>query len=394
MNSLKEQYKRVLKIDLPKGQSAFLWGARKTGKSTFLKQKFTNSYYIDLLLSDVYFSYLKEPHRFREEIQALSDKQKNHPIIVDEVQKVPALLDEIHWLIENKNIQFILCGSSARKLKRGQANLLGGRAWRYEMLPLTSIEIPDFSILTAMKTGLLPSHYNSKYYKQFLKAYVQDYLKEEIKAEGLVRNLPSFARFLDIVSFSNTELIVYSNIASDCGVDAKTVKEYFQILIDTYFGFYLEPLTKKTGRKTITATPKFYLFDCGLANHLAKTSIQQLKGREAGRSFENILMTEIYAYRSYKDLDFTMHYWRTKTDLEVDLILNSKQVYIEFKISDKIKKNDLKGLKCLIEEVPSKHSFIVCNEKRTRKITLENNQTITVIPYQKFLNKLWAGEII
>lgn len=394
MNSEKDRYNRILHIDLPAEQSAFLWGARKTGKSTFLKQKFPNSHYIDLLLSEVYFSYLKEPQRFREEILALSSKQIKYPIVIDEFQKVPALLDEVHWLIENKNMAFILCGSSARKLKQGHANLLGGRAWRYEMLPLVSYEIPDFNILTAMNTGFLPSHYGSKYYKKFLKAYVQDYLKEEIKAEGLVRNLPSFARFIDVMPFSNTEMIIYSNIASDCGVDAKTVKEYFQILIDTHFGFYLEPFAKNTGRKTITATPKFYLFDCGLANHLSKTSIKQLKGTEAGRSFENIMMTEIYAYRSYNDLDFTMHYWRTKTDLEVDLILNSNQIYIEFKISDKIKKNDLKGLKALMEEAPSKYSYIVCNEKRSRQITLEDNQKITIIPFLKFLKLLWSGKIL
>ena len=215
-----------MKIKLPKGQSAFLWGARKTGKSFYLKHHFPRSIYYDLLETDLYFRLLKDPHLFREEILALDKKALSQPIIVDEIQKIPILLNEVHWLIENSSAYFILCGSSARKLKSEGVNLLGGRAWRYEFFPLAYPEIKDFDLLHALNFGLIPSHYHARNWSKTVKSYVNDYLKEEIKAEGLVRNLTAFAQFLDIAAFSNGETLNYANIARDCAVDAKTIKEY------------------------------------------------------------------------------------------------------------------------------------------------------------------------
>src|SRR3989338_489230 len=190
-------YKRRLDIQLPKGQSAFLWGARQTGKSTYLRGRFPSSIRYDFLQSDLYLSFLKQPHRLLEELLEKPALSLQQPVILDEVQKIPLLLDEVHWLIENKKIGFILCGSSARKLKRERANLLGGRAWRYEMHPLVFPEIPDLDLLRALNQGLLPAHYETDYPEQALKAYVAEYLTEEIKAEGLSRNLAAFAKFLD-----------------------------------------------------------------------------------------------------------------------------------------------------------------------------------------------------
>lgn len=326
--------KRLLNIDLPENQSAFLWGARKTGKSTFLKSNFPDSVYYDLLMTDLYFDLQKNPHLFREQILSLNDEKLRYPIIVDEVQKVFQLLDEIHWLIENKGLRFILSGSSARKLKRGKANLLGGRAWRYELLPLTSKEIGDFDLLKVLNNGLIPSHYLSNNCKKSLKAYVQDYLKEEVLEEGLARNIPSFLRFFDSMGYSHGELLNYSNIARDCGVDVKTVKEYYQILIDTLLGIRVEPFKKRQERQVIIKSSKFYLFDVGVAGIIVHRNIKEDKGEFFGKAFEHFVLMELIAYSSYNDLDFEINFWRTKSGLEIDFILNSGEVAIEVKGSN------------------------------------------------------------
>lgn len=390
-------FKRTLNIKLPTRQSAFLWGARQAGKSSYLKQQFPKSIYFDLLKSDLFLSFTKEPHLFREELLQRKPTTQQQPIILDEVQRVPLLLDEVHWLIENEGMQFLLCGSSARKLKRGHANLLGGRAWKYEMFPLVFPEIPNFdelSLLHAMNSGLLPSIFLSTSYEKSLQAYVQDYLTEEIRAEGLSRNLRAFSKFLDSIAYSNCEMVVYKNIASDCGVDSKTVKEYYEILVDTHLGKFLMPLVKKKGRKTIQSIPKFYLFDMGVANFLSKTKIQALKGQGAGKTFEQFVFNELIAYRSYNDLNFEINYWHTTTDLEVDFVLNHDEFYIETKMSDNIKSSNLKGLLALIDEKRPKKAIVVCNEKRARLITGSQGQSIEIYPWRNFLEALWSGGIV
>ena len=185
---------RTLKIDLPQRQSAFLWGPRKTGKSTFLKRHFPQSLVYDFLKTDLFFEFSRQPSLLRQQLSAVDESVLQHPVILDEVQKIPQILDEVHWLIENKGIRFILCGSSARKLKRGHANLLGGRAWRYEMFPFTFREIGESDLLTILNRGLVPDHFQSPHYKKSLKSYVADYLKEEVFQEGLTRNIPAFSR--------------------------------------------------------------------------------------------------------------------------------------------------------------------------------------------------------
>ncbi|MEK7376516.1 MAG: AAA family ATPase, partial [Candidatus Margulisiibacteriota bacterium] len=255
--------KRELSIKLPKKQSAFLWGARKTGKTTYLKEQYPDSLVYDFLKTDLYFDITKNASMLRERILAQDVKKLKHPIILDEVQKVPGVLDEVHWLIENNGLSFILCGSSARKLKRGHANLLGGRAWRYEMFPLVSREIGEVDLLRALNHGLIPVHYlqNDEECRRSLEAYVQDYLREEIFAEGLARNIPAFSRFLDAFGYSHGEITNYCNIARECGVDSKTVKEYYQILVDTLIAVRVEPYKKRQSRQVITKASKYYLFD-------------------------------------------------------------------------------------------------------------------------------------
>ncbi len=391
-----KEFKRILKMNLPKGQSAFLWGARKTGKSHYLRKHFPDSVYYDLLETDLYFRFLKQPHLLREEILALDKKQLLKPIIIDEVQKIPLLLDEVHLLIEKVNASFILCGSSARKLRREGINLLGGRAWRYEFFPLVYPEIPDFDLLRALNFGLIPSHYSSSaaHWKRSAKAYINDYLKEEIKEEGLTRNLRAFAEFLDVASFSNGETLNLSNISRDCGIDSKTVKEYYQILHDTMLGYFLYPYKNRIKREDLVATPKFYFFDVGVVNQLTKRTIQELKGSEAGSAFEHYILMEIMAYRGLKGLDFPIHFWRTRAGLEVDLILGDAEVAIEIKISEQVRKSDLRGLVAFQNDYRPKKALVVSRSPRKRKIKGEGDQEIDILPWRDFLEMLWSGKII
>lgn len=386
-------YKRYLTMDLPPHQSAFLWGARKTGKSTFLKTKFPHMPYYDFLQSDVFFRFSKEPHLFREEILMLEKDEKHLLIIVDEVQKIPALLDEIHWLIENTTCQFILCGSSARKLKRYDVNMLGGRAWKYHFFPLVYPEITDFDLLRVFNNGTLPSHYHTQNRKKTMRSYIEDYLTQEIQAEGYVRNLPAFARFIDVLRFSHGEMLNYTNIARECGVNKNTVKEYFQILVDTLLGYFILPYHKKAKRQLITSIPKFYLFDVGVANYIKQQNLVDLKGEAAGRSLEHYVLTELMAYKYLNDYDFDIRYWRTKTGIEVDFVLGDAEIAIEVKISSNIQNQNLKPLRAFMEEYHPKACYIVCSVPKARLIRTEEGD-IHLLPLEQFLQNLWSGKII
>ncbi len=385
-----ENIKRLLKIKLPKGQSAFLWGPRKTGKTSYLKEHFPDSLYYDFLKTDLFFELSKNPSLFRERLLAKEEKNLTKPIILDEVQKIPQILDEIHWLIENKGLSFILCGSSTRKLKRGHANLLGGRAWRYQLFPFVSAELKDMNLLRALNQGMVPSHYlDDKNYKKSLIAYVQDYLKEEVFNEGLVRNIPAFSRFFDAIGYSHGELTNYSNIARDCGVDAKTVKEYYQILVDTLLAIRLEPFKRRQSRNVIISAPKYYLFDVGVSGILTKRHLEDIKGEEFGKAFEHLILMEINAYRSYSESDFDINFWRTKSGLEVDFVLEKGEVAIEAKGSSRIDSRDLKSLKAFIEGYSPKKAVLVCNEKEKRV-----SGKIQIMPWRDFLSELWAGNVL
>src|SRR4030042_4271202 len=199
--------KRMLKMNLPQGRSAFLWGPRKTGKTTYLKHEYPESLVYDFLQTDLFLEFTKRPELIREQLLAKEEHLLRYPVILDEVQKIPQILDEVHWLIENKALSFIMSGSSARKLKRGKANLLGGRAWRYELFPLVTAEIQDWDLLNVLNRGLIPDHYLKEDYRKSLQAYTQDYLREEIFAEGLTRNIPAFSRFFDAIGYTHGELI-------------------------------------------------------------------------------------------------------------------------------------------------------------------------------------------
>ncbi len=382
--------KRCLNLKLPPHQSAFLWGPRKTGKTTYLKARFPQSLVYDFLQTDLFLEFSKRPALLREQLLAKDDSVLKHPVILDEVQKVPQLLDEVHWLIENRGLSFILCGSSARKLKRGHANLLGGRAWRYEMFPLVFPEIKKLELLRVLNHGMVPVHYlQNQGYQRSLKAYVQDYLKEEVFAEGLVRNVPAFSRFFDAISYSHGELTNFSNIARDCAVDSKTVKEYYQILVDTLLGMFLEPFKKRQSRQVISKASKFYLFDVGVAGTITGRHLRQEKGEQFGRAFEHFILMELNAHRSYRELDYPINFWRTKSGIEVDFVLAGGETAIEVKGKQKVDKTDLRGLFAFIEEYAPKKAIVVCNEREERIY-----KGIRIMPWKIFLQELWNNKVV
>ncbi len=382
-------FRRLLEIALPAGRSAFLWGARKTGKSTYLRTTFPDSVSVDLLETDAMLELAKRPGLLRERLLAASPRQLQAPVIIDEVQKVPQLLDEVHWLIENRKLRFILCGSSARKLRRGRVNLLGGRAWRYEMHPLTSVEVTDLDLLRALNRGLVPAHYLESEYRRSLDAYVRDYLEQEVFDEGLTRNIPAFARFFDAMSYSHGELTNFANIARDCGVDAKTVKEYYQILVDTLLGTFIEPYKTRQERQVITKAARFYLFDVGVAGAVTKRHVAEERGEQFGRAFEHFILMELLAHRSYRDLDYDIHFWRTKSGLEVDFILGRGEVAIEVKGTSRVDQSEFRALRAFVADHRPRKALVVCNERRPRV-----HDGVDVLPWREFLARLWGGLIL
>lgn len=385
MNSRLSSIKRTLKIDLGDHPAAFVWGPRQVGKTTLLKQQFPNAKYYDLLNTDLATALTLKPSRLREEVLAAPSIPL---VVVDEVQKVPALLDEVHWLIENTKTQFVLCGSSARKLKRSAANLLGGRAWRFELFPFTTAEVDIDDLEFIFNRGLVPSNFFAKNPERNLKSYLYEYLQEEIHHEALVRNIPAFARFLETVAASHGQLINYANIGSDAGVSPKTVRSYFQILEDTLLGHSLEPWRKAKDRRLIE-TAKFYLFDMGLVRALRGLPLIQKGTSEFGNFFEHFLIEEIRAYISYKEKNTPISFWRTSNSLEVDLIVGNMDVAIEFKSTDQVGSKHVNGLRALMEEFEVGKALLVCCEKTPRQRT----DGILVLPWQAFCKKLWAGEI-
>ena len=387
-------FSRLMDLVLPDGKSAFLWGARQTGKSTYLKQHFPMSIYYDLLRTDVSLQLEKSPYLLREELLAASQAMLRQPVIIDEIQKIPALLDEVHWLIENKKMQFILCGSSARKVKRIGTNLLGGRALRYHFYPLVFPEIPNFNLLRALNNGLIPSHYLSDNPQLLLEAYILDYLNEEIRQEGFTRNLASFARFLDSVAFTHGQLVNYSNISRDCGVSAKTVESYYQILVDTLLGYFIFPYHKKIKRDIISKTPKFYLFDVGVANRLSKREVKELRGAAAGAAFEHVILMELVAYKGLRKKRYEITHWRTKTGLEVDFILDAAKIAIEVNINLKVSKQDVRGLIAFCEEHRPEKAIVISQDLSPRLMEINDQIKINIMPWQTFLEALWAGAII
>ena len=378
-------YIRILKLEETAEDSVFLWGARQTGKSTLLETLFPNARRYDLLKSGEFERLFRNPALLREELENIDP---HNLVVIDEIQKIPQLLDEVHWLMSNRNIRFILCGSSARKLIRCGANLLGGRALRSVMYPLVSAEIPDFDLNRAIQNGMLPRHYTVQNPQRRLQAYIGDYLNEEIRAEALSRNLLSFTRFMEIAAQCNGEMIVYKNIAQDCGVSANTVKEYFYILEQTMIGYLIPGFTATTKRRAISA-PKFYYFDVGIVNYLLKRSNMVQGTNTFGHAFEHLLVQEIIAYLGYNYLDEKLTYWRTSGGYEVDCIIGNGRIAIEIKSCDEVKSRHTKGLKAFQEEFPQARLIVVSMDKYKRVMN-----GVEIFPAMEFLSELWGKKII
>lgn len=383
---MKRVFDRAIRLPASGTETFFLWGPRQTGKTTLLRATYSEAFWIDLLKAEEYRRYLQNPERLRGELAERRVRQ----VVVDEVQKVPQLLDEVHWLIENRDVHFALCGSSARKVKRGAANLLGGRAVRRELHGLTASELgSEFDLDRLLNHGVLPRIYVSNRPRRLLNAYVADYLKEEVAAEALVRNLPVFSEFLNVAALSDTGLVNFSTVARECGVSSHTIKAYFGILEDTLLGRWLPAYTKRPKRRVIGA-PKFYFADVGVVNHLARRGVLQSGSELYGKAFENWVFHELTAHNAYAEAFAHLSYWRLASGIEVDFVVNDMQVAIEAKATPNATADHLRGLRELARDHPHVgQRVLVCLESRARR----TDDGIVVLPAAEFCQRLGAGEI-
>lgn len=377
-------YLRRQLLEATKSNSIFLFGARQTGKSTLLKSLFPDAISFDLLNSDVKNRFEQRPALLYE---VLKHEPDNALVIIDEIQQVPELLNEVHRLIFDKQMRFVLCGSSARKLRRKGYNTLGGRAVPYYLYPLVSAEIPDFNLDRALNHGLLPAHYDASSPSMLMSAYLDVYLREEIKAEALVRNMKSFNQFLTIAAMTNGEMVNYNNIASDCGVSANTVKEYFSILEDTLLGYFVPAYTRTKKRRLVQA-PRFYLFDVGLTNHMLKRKHIEEGTPEYGHAFEHFVIQELVAYISYTQNENQLSYWRTYTGVEVDAIIGDAKIAIEIKSAREIQNKHLKNLRSFANEYSPVRKLVVSLDIFTRR----TDDDIELVYIHDFLKALWQGK--
>lgn len=379
-------YKRQIRLPKPVKRSFFLWGPRQTGKTSLLQKMYPDDPLISLLLNDELMTFKSRPEQLRERVRAI----KTNFIIIDEVQKVPELLNEIHYMIEKDKIHFGLCGSSARKLKKSHGNLLGGRALRFELYGLTSSELKeDFDLDQVLNRGTLPAIYSSDEYPQLLKSYCADYLKEEIFDEALVRRLSPFSKFLDFAALSDTEILSYETFARDVGVSGPTIRSYFEILSDTLIGSFLPSYTLRPKRKVV-AQPKFYFSDVGTVNHLAQRGLLQRKSELFGKAFENWIYHELKAYISYSNLNINLSYWKIHNGPEVDFIIGPMKFGIEAKASTSIHSDHLKSLRELKIDYPQvQKRWVVCLEKHSRT----TDDQIEILSVNDFTKKLWSGKL-
>lgn len=363
--------------------SFFLFGPRGTGKSWWIKKTLGGVPVFDLLDSDVHDRLMRRPRQLSEEI-APGEKA----VVIDEIQKIPRLLDEVHRLIEERRIRFLLTGSSARKLRRGGANMLGGRAWEASFYPLTWAEIPEFDLLKYVNRGGLPKVYLSKFPEEDLKAYTRLYIHEEVKAEALTRNIENFVRFMDVLALSNGTEINYQNLASDAGVPPRTIENYISVLKDTLMGFELSPfLTTKT-RKAITRS-KFYFFDIGVVNHITKRTPISAGNPAFGDAFEHFIIMETRAFLGLTGKDSPLYFWRTKNGFEVDLIIGN-ELAVEIKATKQVTSKHLRGLRALKEEGVVKGCAIVSLDPVTRNM----EPGIQAVFWEDFLKLLWTEKLL
>jgi predicted AAA+ superfamily ATPase len=376
------------RLDLPPllaKKSFFLFGPRATGKSFLIRRQLQDrAVVLDLLRSDLFLRLSSSPG----DLEALIDAGPARSwVVIDEIQRIPSLLPEVHRLIETKGTRFLLTGSSARTLRRGSADMLAGRAWVANLFPLSWVEIPQLDLNRYLRYGGLPAVHLSDSPEEELRAYVSVYLQEEIRAEGLIRRLPPFSRFLRVAALCSGQLLNYAQVASDAGVAASTVREYFSVLEDTLLGWTLEPWRASRKRKAIQ-TAKFYLFDPGVVHELAGTTALDRNSDLYGRSFEHFIGMELRAYLSYARLGVGLQFWRSTHGHEVDYLVGER-VGIEVKAARRVSMRDARGLIALKEEGAATRLILVSEDPVAAR-----RDGIEFLPWAAFLTALWGGEIV
>lgn len=371
---------RLLNLrDLIAKKSFFLFGPRQTGKTFWVRRSFGEVKMYDLLDTSVYLALSHSPSRIAQELSS-----QDRVVVIDEIQRLPILLNEVHRLIEKRGVRFLLTGSSARSLRRGGVNLLGGRARTQYLHPLTRRELgPLFDLRRAVERGLLPSIYFSDDPRADLEAYAGSYLQQEIVAEGATRNIPAFSRFLRVAALSNGTIVNFTNVGNDAQVARTTVYEYFEILKDTLVLHEL-PAWKKSRKRKPLASSKFYFFDVGVVSALQGREFRP-GTHEFGEAFETYLMHELTSYRDYVSGEPLSH-WRSASGFEVDFII-ADHTAVEVKAKENISFQDLKPLYALAEEKKLKRYLCVSLERRRRKM-----DAVTVLPWEEFLDDLWSGD--
>lgn len=372
-------YSRIIKY--PDNKSFFLFGPRGTGKTTWVKQVFPNAVYLDLLESRLFNDLLADPQRLENFIP---DNFKDW-IIIDEVQKIPELLNEVHRLIEKNKYKFILTGSSARKLRRKGPNLLAGRALNYSMHPLAAIELgKDFNLNHSLMFGNLPSVYVESNPGDYLESYIKTYLQEEIQQEGLTRNLGVFSRFLEATSFSQGSILNISQVSRECAVERKTVENYFTILEDLLLAYRVPVFTKRAKRRLVLH-PKFYFFDVGVYRTLRPMGPLDTPEEAGGISFESLFFQELVAMNDYLGLGYKIYYWKTSNNIEVDFVLYGDRglKIFEVKRKGKITGSDLRGLKAFLNDYPSAKAYLIYGGERQM-----SDGSINILPLEYAIKNL------
>ncbi|MBR6295609.1 MAG: ATP-binding protein [Treponema sp.] len=364
----------------------FLFGPRQTGKSSFIKHQLLGddiALFWTLLDGRLRMRILADPGILRQEVEMKN--LRDCTIIIDEIQKCPDLLDEIHFLIEDRNIRFLMTGSSARKLKNTGVNLLGGRATERHFHPFNFAEIgkhPDYNLPFIFEHGLLPSMFLSENLDEDLAAYIDTYLTEEIAAEGAARNIPAFARFLTTAALTNSQLLNYTNIANDAQLPVQTVRQWYDVLESTLLGYQIPPFTKTKKRKAIS-TAKFYFFDIAIARSLRNIPVPAEGTTEAGEYFEQLVCMELKTWIDYTRPRSKLTFWRSTSNMEVDFCVD-EEIAIEVKLTMNVTEKHMKGLKALREENIFKRYVVVCQEEHPRLV-----DGIEILPWKYFFEQLW-----